>query len=125
VASQQERKRQGDVAAGKWFAGATLNTRVCDGDCSHETFKLAQAMGTSHMGLSRTLKNGKYFDFCKTAYKPYDLAVNVVLIIAKHYLGSRILVMSDGESKDWQDGRMLCQRFLGYGSDFRLDRDRS
>jgi hypothetical protein len=27
---------------GQWFAGAELQTRTCNGDCSHETFSLAE-----------------------------------------------------------------------------------
>jgi hypothetical protein len=139
-----------EIVKGTWFAGAQLETRVCGGDCSHETFSLEQNMvvktvyadGTVHdneptgkvnyigAGGQEVLnpKNqiGKYFNCTKTAYKPYDLAVNVVLIIAKHYLGDKIIVRSDGEIENWEEGMQLVQHFLGYGEDFKLDeRDES
>jgi hypothetical protein len=62
-----------------------------------------------------------YFHFCKTAYKPYDLAVQVCLVIAAHHLGDAILVSSDGSQEQWQDAIALCQSVLGYGGGFRLD----
>jgi hypothetical protein len=64
---------------------------------------------------------GKYFGFCKTAFKPYDWAVTAFLIIAKHYLGDRILVHSDGTSANWHDARLICQIELGYGMEFKGD----
>lgn len=96
-----------------WFAGFKLNTRTCDGDCSHESFRLEQH--------KRQQESDKIFDFTKTAYKPYDLAVNVALIIAKHHLKDSISVHSDGKLKDWSDAMELCQHFLGYGQDFTLE----
>jgi hypothetical protein len=55
-----------------------------------------------------------YFACTKTAYKPYDVAVTAFLILAKHHLGDAIKVSTDGEPKDWEDGRMLCEAVLGY-----------
>jgi len=61
------------------------------------------------------------FSFCKTAMKPYDVAVTSLLIIVKHYLKDGITVTSDGDIQDWADGKSLCQNTLGYGKDFLLD----
>ncbi len=109
----------GDGPSSQWFAGDEIDTRMCDGDCSHETF-LLQRKSSGHV----TERDGRQFHFncCKTAYKPYDLAVNACLIVAKHHLGDGMLVSSDGEAKDWKDGMWLCDHFLGYGSDFTLFR---
>lgn len=104
---------------GNWFAGAYLTTRTCGGHCSHETFSLEQSM-TPESYQTPDAKD-RYFNFCKTAYKPYDLAVTAALVIAKHYFGSAIAVSSDGEMKDWKDAMDLCQHFLGYGAEFALD----
>ena len=52
------------------------------------------------------------------------LAVNVCLVIAKHYLKDDVLVMSDGIENNWIEAKELCQHFLGYGSDFKLDEER-
>lgn len=96
--------------SGSWFTGAELQTRVCDGDCSYETFK-----------FPRIYKPENCFNFTKTAFRPYDLVVTACLIIAKHYLGNKITIYSDGDSPQWFDGAMLCHKTLGYGLCFHLD----
>ena len=53
------------------------------------------------------------FDFCKTAYKPYDAVVTAILIRAKHIYGSCVAVSSDGDWQDWQAGRELYERIFG------------
>jgi hypothetical protein len=107
----------GDVD-GQWFAGRYLTKRCCDGDCSHETFSFPRVLEPDDW---QQPKSGKWFDFCKTAFKPYDWAVTAFLLIAKHYLADRLLVLSDGTSANWQDARLLCQVELGYGLSFQLD----
>jgi hypothetical protein len=122
---------------GHWFAGATLDTRTCDGDCSHESFRLdrdsfndkkeAVTSDTWKHGSDnityRTTPNkiGKFFECTKTAYKPYDLAVTICLVIAKHYLKDDIAISSDGELEQWQDAITICKQFLNYGDGFKLD----
>lgn len=102
---------------GSWFAGASLDTRTCGGDCSHEPFRIARK-STGHV-----TEKGEVFSCCKTAYKPYDILVTACMIIAKHHLGDGIRLSSDGDERDWEDGRKLCQFALGYGEDFRLERE--
>ncbi|MDO8303281.1 MAG: hypothetical protein Q7T18_08570 [Sedimentisphaerales bacterium] len=122
--------------SGTWFAGVTLKQRSCSGDCSHETFHLPLEMEKnnwqkpigeiSHYDqygepvCNDKAEVGLYFDCCKTAYKPYDLAVIICLIIAKHHLKEAILPSSDGRINNWQDGMLICQKILGYGLDFEL-----
>jgi hypothetical protein len=101
---------------GTWFAGVKLNQRTCDGDCSHETFNFPREMELRE--FDEPDEKGRYFVFCKTAFKPYDLAVNAALIIIKHYLGDEIKVSSDGEMKDWQDAMGICENAFGYGKEF-------
>ena len=84
-----------NVKAGNWFGGALLSKRSCDGDCSHETFHFPMILPSASWRESEP--NGLYFDCCKTAFKPYDLAVTAFLVIAKHCLGSDLIVRSDGE----------------------------
>ena len=43
--------------------------------------------------------NGNKWDFCKTQYRPYDLFVGSVLILAQKMLGYS--VNSDGDKDDW------------------------
>jgi len=103
--------------AGQWFAGAELRSQTCGGDCSHETFALPQVFDTR--GCEH--EDGRYFDCCKTAYKPYDLAVQCVLVIAKHYLGAALVVSSDGGKQHWAEAQAICELVFGYGADFVLD----
>ena len=118
-----------DITKSVWFAGAELETRSCGGDCSHETFTLEQKYAntvTRWDGSTYTKelnKNGRYFDFCKTAYKPYDLAVTVCLVIANHHLCKDIIISSDGEMSNWEEAMQLCQHFLNYGMEFKLWED--
>jgi len=106
--------------SGTWFAGCKLNQRTCGGDCSHESFILKQTFESDY---KQPDNKGRFFSCCKTAYKPYDLAVISCLIIAKHYLGEEIAVHSDGNIEEWADGIILCQKILGYGKEFKFDDD--
>ena len=114
-----------EITKGSWFAGAELEARVCGGNYDHETFRIEQK--ASHVADYKIKEldenDGFFFECTKTAYKPYDLAVNVCLIIAKRHLKKNIRIHSDGEDVNWEEGRQLCQHFLGYGSDFKLDVD--
>jgi len=109
-----------EAVKGTWFAGAKIETRVCGGDCSHETFHFPRVFAVPDW---QKPENGLWFSCCKSAYKPYDLAVNCFLIIAKHHLNKRLKVSSDGENEHWFDGMLLCHKILGYGLEFKLDRD--
>jgi len=59
--------------------------------------------------------------FCKTARKPYDLAVTAALIILKHHLREMITIGSDEVTAHFRPAMNLCQEILGYGEEFRLD----
>jgi len=114
----------GSVVCDTWFAGAVLNKRACDGDCSHETFYFPLELPERSWGWQQhDKKTNLLFNFTKTAFKPYDLAVNIFLIIAKHYLKDRIRVSSDGTLNNWLDATQICHKFLGYGYDFKLGDD--
>jgi len=97
------------------------------GELSHETFSLEQKLETVMTRGDGTQYNldphedGKYFQFTKTARKPYDIAVTACLVIAKHHFGEKIRLSSDGSNQEWNDGKKLCQEVLGYGQDFVLD----
>lgn len=116
-----------DVSSEPWYAGTTVEKRTCAGDCSHETFCFPRIISQDQESPfnyypTEDSRVGWQFDFCKTAYKPYDLAVTAFLIIAKQYLKRSICVRSDGRAPHWADARVLCQKDLGYGDDFELDR---
>lgn len=103
--------------AGEWFGGATLMTRCCGGDCSHETFRISRVYNPEDWEKPQ---DGMYFSFCKTAFKPYDLAVIACLIVFKHHFGDEFKVTTDGEDQHWFDGKMVCALVLNYGIGYKV-----
>lgn len=81
--------------------------RRCDGECCHEDFWLSKDGGGG---------------WCKTAFKPYDVAVTAALLIAKHHWGEMIEITSSGSDAQWSDAKLVCQSVLGYGASFRFVR---
>lgn len=67
------------------------------GNLGHETFI-----------LQKRITN---FTFCKTARKPYDIAVIAVLIYA-NYLNPDLNISSDGNLTDWQAGYDLLSSIV-------------
>ena len=103
-----------DKTAGSTLFGDLVNQRVAPAyednpnfaDGSYETFY-----------IERVQKHGS--GFCKTAYRPYDLAVTASLIALKHYF-PECIIKTDGKEKDWLDAKILCNNVLGYGLDFEI-----
>ncbi len=82
-------------------------------DLGHETFCVERSYTPPE--YHRPDAEGRYFAFCKTARKPYDLLVAAALIALKeHFPGVKVL--SDGNPDDWQPARELTRRVL------RIDR---
>lgn len=105
------------VVVGGWGDGPLLSARTCNGDCANETFAFPRVLELKAWDEAR---NGLYFQCCKTAFKPYDLAVTAFFVIAKHHLVSNFETGTDGDLNHFRDGMELCQKHLGYGRDFRL-----
>jgi hypothetical protein len=111
---------------GNWFAGSMVSQRVAPkgqnglGSGSYESIYVKRIFPKD--GYRQPNENGLLFECCKTAYRPYDLAVTAFLIIMKHH-DSRIKVSSDGEDKDWLDGKIVCHNVLGYGMDFTFNEE--
>ena len=62
------------------------------------------------------------FNFCKTARKPYDIAVMCALVIACHHFKDKIMISSDGEiNSEWREAVDMCKDRLGYGEDLVFD----
>src|SRR5712691_5477126 len=104
-----------EAKAGSWYAGTMLASRTCNGDCSYESFSLPRtwrpgthAKKDSAGGFLLTDQDGKRFACCKTAYRPYDVVVTALLIVAKSHFGLTLRVSSDGDDRDWEDGRILA-----------------
>lgn len=98
-----------------------MSARTCDGDCSHETFRVERDWEPEKWQTNWQTEG--IFSCCKTAYKPYDILVTACLIALKQHFPDVFTITSDGESHDWEDGRRLCQHVLGYGADFCLDKE--
>jgi hypothetical protein len=109
-----------NAVAGSYYGmGTLLKHRTCDGNCSYETFRFVPTCNESE-----TVRDVRYCDSCKTGFRPYDLAVQCVLLIAKHHLKDRIQVWSGGSDYHWNDARLLCYVHLSYPlSQYRVDRD--
>jgi hypothetical protein len=107
-----------NAVEGSYFGmGTLLRHRTCDGNCSYETFQLVRKCSEIEK-----LRNGRYSDSCKTGFRPYDLAVQCVLLIAKHHLKDRIEVWSGGNDYHWKDARQLCYVHLSYNlQQYRID----
>jgi hypothetical protein len=89
------------------------------GKNSHETFWFPRAI-TDIKDYQKDDNSTKVFEFCKTARKPYDIAVCCALIIAKKHFGADIKVSSDGENDEWIKAKELCNNILKYGIDFDM-----
>ena len=63
-----------------------------------------------------------YFNFCKTAYKPYDAVVTAILIRAKVIYGDSVQIRSDGDWSEWQSGRDLHEKAFGEVADCPFER---
>ena len=91
------------------------------GDDGHEPFVLDRV--SKDRGIHHHENRALLFSCCKTAYKPYDVAVTAVLCAAKRHLGADIVVASDGERKDWDKGRALHLKATGVESPLPFDPD--
>ena len=107
---------------GRWYAGDILKSRCVNenGDGSFETFQIERIIDLKDHEDEGS--EAKYLEFCKTAFRPYDLNVQCCLIIFKHFFGDEFLVSTDSKDKLWNEARDICQHILGYGLDFELDK---
>lgn len=54
------------------------------------------------------------FDFCKTAHKPYDLAVCLVLLSMKRHAPRNVRIGSDGDwDHEWVEARRVYKELFG------------
>ena len=92
------------------------------GEDGHETFYLPRVFDEPFPGQVPT--DGRWFAFCKTARKPYDVAVCSRLVVFAHHFGNSFRVASDADEEadpaGWPAAREVCRRVLGYGAEFRV-----
>jgi hypothetical protein len=87
-------------------------------DLAHETFYWAGIPTQSEWRKDEP----DFFEFCKTAYKPYDAVVTAILIRAKSIYGSCVRISSDGEWSEWQAGRDMYEAIFGEVAECPFDR---
>ncbi len=88
---------------------SNLPYRTCNGVCSNESVWFERCSVEDD-------GDGRVGGFCKTNFRPYDLAVMAFLIVAKHNLGGSLQVQTDGTQEHWADAFALCQDTFGYGA---------
>jgi hypothetical protein len=95
-----------------------IKHRCCNGSCSYETFSFPRCLQLDY--AQQPGANGRYIEFTKTGFRPYDIAVTTALLIAKRNLKDQFEVHSDGVDRQWSDAKSICQRALGYGEWFGI-----
>ena len=79
-------------------------------DEGHETFYLTRENFASQPHNPNVTES---FDFCKTARKPYDLAVCLVLLSMKRHAPESVIVSSDGDwDVDWAEARKVYKKLF-------------
>jgi hypothetical protein len=81
-------------------------------DQDHETFILSKNKPQQPDWNKDAIAKGYTFQFCKTSRKPYDKFVTAILIIAYNIARGAIVVKSDGDAGDWQDGRDMGHQYM-------------
>lgn len=83
-------------------------------DDGHETFTFFKKKPKA----LRTVKN-EYFYFCKTARKPYDLAVCLVLLSLANNVPKAMKLGSDGDwDQEWVEARNVYKELFGVVVEF-------
>lgn len=98
--------------------GVTVSHRCCNGSCCYETFSFAKSMELRPDNTPD--EHGLFIEYVKTAFRPYDVGVTALLLIAKRYLRDQLLIHSNGADAQWLDARRICQKALGYGDWFGI-----
>jgi len=107
---------------GSYGFGVRVRHRCCNGRCSFETFRLEKRLEPNTHATPDA--NGLFGEYVKTGFRPYDIAVTCVLLIAKRHLRDRFVVHSNGGDAQWSDARRICQQALGYGDWFGIVEER-
>jgi hypothetical protein len=80
------------------------------GNEGHETFILHKKKPAPQPWMD----SKEYFSFCKTAHKPYDMAVGLVLLCAAKHAPKTISISSDGDwDHDWAGIRREYEKIFG------------
>lgn len=86
------------------------------GELGHETFLLERKV---NLRTSFTGAKEQHFAFCKTARKPYDLPVQVCLILYQFYFKGSVSISSDGDAEEWETAIQLANKLFGLKTTFK------
>lgn len=78
--------------------------------CVDETIRFNGLGANGHETFMLNARDS--WQFCKTARKPYDIAVVAILCLADHFSGRRHEISSDGDPEDWEYGLALARRIV-------------
>jgi len=95
----------------EWLDAKSSNDSL--NDLGHETFGLTRKVPKQHDYRKEEVT---YFQFCKTARKPYDLMVQACLILYKHYF-PYVSISSDGDMDDWTEAFTFVATVLPEGKE--------
>ena len=79
------------------------------GEDAHETFYFERIQTPNTW--QQADEKGRYFNFCKTARKHYDIYVVAVLQLAKLHFGNAIELSSDGDDEELKAGIELAKEY--------------
>jgi hypothetical protein len=102
---------------GAWQADSESVQLNGYGEDSHESFVWERACPQPQ----EWVKDGAYFDFCKTNRKPYDVVVTALLLAVRESYGDAVRISSDGGFFDWKDGVRLFEEATGLVPTTSLD----
>ena len=73
-------------------------------------------MDFDHETCSIGYEDDTEFNFCKTARKPYDVAVCITLLCFKHYFGDNFEYSSDGDieagEEGWEKAKEITSKYF-------------
>lgn len=92
-----------------------------NGEC--EAFVIQCVCGERGPERLSPTRPGMHRGYCKTEHLPYDVCVQACLVAFQHHFDTDFVVSSDGADSEWDAARQLCQRSVGYGAEFMLDKE--
>lgn len=98
------------------FGGSKFGPRVPEVNADHIRFNGWKDEGHETFILNREKpgSGSEHFDFCKTARKPYDIAVCLTLLICVHHAPNAIRIASDGSwDHEWLEARKVFKELFG------------
>lgn len=95
--------------------GVRFNGRAEDDD-ECETFSIRPEHQTDIRDA-----DGRLFDCCKTREKPYDLAVRVCMLLAKHHWPEIVLNSDAEDAQPWEQAARICLAATGIDTAAEID----